>query len=165
MDEDKKNIDGLIKAANRMIAVSLAVVIFAFLCLAQAFFPPHFFDRHIETSTDKTALLANNAYKPPFELDPTEVENGIHLPTGLIVDKGVEDVMVTCKSCHSLEIVMQNRADRDGWKDLIVWMQETQNLWQLPNEAIILDYLAKNYAPKNTGRRKNLENVTWYPYK
>lgn len=163
MSDRDKNIDGLIKAANRMITVSLMVIVFAFVCLLQSIFPPHFFDRYFVATPEETAIVTNE-YIPPFELNPNEIENGIHKPTGLIVDKGVEEVMVTCKSCHSLEIVIQNRADREGWKELIVWMQKTQNLWQLPNEAIILDYLGKNYAPKNTGRRKNLEDIVWYPY-
>ncbi|MEA2050281.1 MAG: hypothetical protein U9O56_06090 [Campylobacterota bacterium] len=48
---------------------------------------------------------------------------------------------------------------------MIVWMQKTQNLWDLnmPNaqgkntEKVILDYLSKNYAPYDKiERRKNL---------
>ena len=57
----------------------------------------------------------------------------------------------------------QNRATRDGWKDIIVWMQETQKLWDLgDNEPLILDYLGKNYAPNKKGRRQNLKNIEWY---
>ena len=102
--------------------------------------------------------------EPPFfGLDSTEVENGVHIPTGLIMDEGVLEVSRTCGACHSLDLVTQNRADREGWKEIIVWMQETQKLWDLgENEPIILDYLSKNYAPENTGRRKNLEGIEWY---
>jgi hypothetical protein len=46
---------------------------------------------------------------------------------------------------------------------MIRWMQATQNLWDLgANEGIILDYLAKHYAPQNTGRRAPLTDITWY---
>lgn len=164
MNDQEKNTDGLIKASLRMINISLMVIAFAFAYLIKSQFPPSFIAKHFGASEDQEHVVTNDTYIPPFELDASEVKNNIHIPTGLIVDKGVQDVMVTCQSCHSLDIVMQNRADRQGWKDLIVWMQETQNLWDLPNEGIILDYLSKNYAPKNTGRRKNLEDLEWYPY-
>jgi hypothetical protein len=48
---------------------------------------------------------------------------------------------------------------------MIKWMQETQGLGDLgTNEPIVLDYLAKYYAPKETGRRKSLEiaEIEWY---
>lgn len=99
------------------------------------------------------------------EPDPgkEEVKNGIHLASGLIADTGYEKVMTHCGGCHSLQLVIQNRADKEGWKSIIEWMQETQNLWQLgADEATILEYLAKNYAPKAQGRRKPLEKIEWY---
>ena len=100
---------------------------------------------------------------PIIEIDSADIVDGIHVPTGLIADDGFEYVMTNCGACHSYELVTQNRMTREGWKDIIVWMQETQKLWDLgEQEPIILDYLAKNYAPTNTGRRKNLENVEWY---
>ena len=99
-------------------------------------------------------------------MDEADIKNGIHLPTGLIVDKGIQEVSTTCAACHSIQLVTQNRATKEGWKDLIVWMQKTQKLWDLGDtEPIILNYLSKNYAPKNSGRRKNLENIEWYELK
>jgi hypothetical protein len=54
--------------------------------------------------------------------------------------------------------VAQNRADRDGWLQMIRWMQDTQNLWPLGEaEPVILDYLAENYGPLPRGRRAPLE--------
>ncbi len=53
----------------------------------------------------------------------------------------------------------------DRWLSTIKWMQETQKLWDLgPNTDKIVAYLAKNYAPTETGRRKNLELQVsdWY---
>ena len=97
------------------------------------------------------------------DLSFNEIENGIHIPSGLIVDDGVDMVIRTCGACHSLDLVTQNKADRKGWKDIIVWMQETQGLWDLgPSEDIILTYLAKNYAPVDEGRRRNLDQIEWY---
>ncbi len=91
------------------------------------------------------------------------IENGIDLASGLIVDDNYELVNGTCSACHSIDLVTQNRATREGWKDLIVWMQQTQKLWDLgDNEALILDYLEKNYAPKQQGRRAPLKDIEWY---
>ena len=56
-----------------------------------------------------------------------------------------------------------NRFTREGWQDKIRWMQQTQNLWDLgEDEAIILTYLAKNYAPSAIGRRQSLVVEQWY---
>lgn len=97
------------------------------------------------------------------EVETPLIENGIDLASGLIVDDNYELVNGTCSACHSIDLVTQNRATREGWKDLIVWMQQTQKLWDLgDNEALILDYLEKNYAPKQQGRRAPLKDIEWY---
>ena len=86
--------------------------------------------------------------------------------TGFIVDTGMTETIQNCIPCHSAKMVIQNRMTRDGWLASIRWMQETQNLWPLgDNEPIILDYLAKNYAPTNKGRREPLTNIEWYKLK
>ena len=77
---------------------------------------------------------------------------------GLVIDAGYEQVRTQCTACHSARLVTQNRSDRDGWVQMIRWMQDTQGLWPLgENEPIILDYLARHYGPVATGRRKPLE--------
>lgn len=92
-----------------------------------------------------------------------EIVDGIHVLSGLVVADGFETVRAQCTACHSGKLVAQNRATRSGWKEMITWMQETQGLWPLgENEPIILDYLATNYGPEETGRRANLEEVEWY---
>ena len=75
--------------------------------------------------------------------------------TGLIINPGWQQVRAHCGGCHSHALVTSQRADRQTWLDIIRWMQETQNLWQLePNtEAQIIDYLAANYPPKANRRR------------
>ncbi|MCB9264230.1 MAG: hypothetical protein H6558_04295 [Lewinellaceae bacterium] len=93
------------------------------------------------------------------------IADGIHLATGLRVAEGFEVVRATCTGCHSGKLIAQNRATRDGWQEMIRWMQRTQGLWELgKNEADILDYLAANYAPVEIGRRANLdvEAIEWY---
>ncbi len=93
------------------------------------------------------------------------VENGIHVKTGLKDDTHLKLVIGACTSCHSSKLIIQNRATREGWKGMIDWMQETQNLVDLGDkEVFILDYLEKHYAPHEVGRRENLDldEIEWY---
>ena len=77
--------------------------------------------------------------------------------TGLALGPGFEVVSVHCTVCHSARLITQNRADRDGWRAMVRWMQESQGLWPLgAQEDPILDYLAANYGPKPSGRRRPL---------
>ena len=83
------------------------------------------------------------------ELDPA---------TNLVLGPGFEQVKAQCTVCHSGRLVAQNRADREGWLQMIRWMQESQGLWPLGDaEPIILDYLAANYGPLPGGRRAPLK--------
>ncbi len=92
-----------------------------------------------------TALIASPVHA---ETDPE---------SGLVIAPGFEQVKAQCTACHSGRLVAQNRADREGWLQMIRWMQETQNLWPLgPAEPVILDYLATHYAPLPRGRRAPL---------
>ena len=99
------------------------------------------------------------------EIAYDKVENGIHLRTGLAYDENFKLVNGICTACHSAKLVTQNRATREGWKDMLIWMQETQGLQDLgSNEVLVLDYLAEHYAPEAMGRRPNLdvEAIEWY---
>ncbi len=94
-----------------------------------------------------------------------KVVDGIHVRTGFYADPNMPIVVSACTSCHSSKLVTQNRATRSGWEAMIRWMQATQGLPDLgANEPVILDYLAKYYAPKAAGRRANLnlDEVEWY---
>jgi len=106
---------------------------------------------------------ATNYVAPEEDWD--KVENGIHLETGLVHTPDFSIIRANCTVCHSGKLIAQNRATREGWRQMIRWMQETQGLWDLgKNEPVILNYLAKHYAPEDVGRRSNLEmaNVEWY---
>ncbi|MBM1106895.1 monoheme cytochrome C [Aurantibacter crassamenti] len=98
--------------------------------------------------------------------DPSEnLESDIN-HSGFIEDEGVQTVINNCTTCHAAELVTQNKMTKEGWLATIRWMQESQNLWDLgDNEAIILNYLAKNYAPEDTGRRPALKDIEWYALK
>jgi hypothetical protein len=83
--------------------------------------------------------------------------------TGLIVAPGLAIVKTACVKCHSPKLITQKRATREGWVATIRWMQQTQGLWDLgKDESAILEYLAKNYAPQNQGRRPLLKVDKWY---
>ncbi len=98
--------------------------------------------------------------------DFDRIENGIHVRTGLIAAEGLKETVNNCTSCHSADLIIQNRLDRDGWIANIRWMQETQNLWDLgDNEEIIVNYLVGNYPPVEKGRRENLKDLDWYVLK
>jgi len=98
-----------------------------------------------------------------IEEDEDKIENGIHIRTGFIDDKGLMEVINNCTNCHSSKLVIQNRMSKEQWIVTIRWMQKTQGLWDLGgNEEIIVNYLAKNYAPTKKGRRENLTTINWY---
>ncbi len=80
----------------------------------------------------------------------------IDTDTGLVTEPGWEDVRAHCGACHSYSLVTNQRANRDAWRDMIRWMQRTQNLWRIPEEAEtrILDYLAGNYGPDEAMRQR-----------
>jgi hypothetical protein len=86
-------------------------------------------------------------------------EEEIDTDTGLIIAPGFEQVKETCTKCHSPMLITQNKADRDGWLEMIRWMQAKQGLWQLDPETedAILDYLAANYGPTAASRRPPIQ--------
>ena len=97
--------------------------------------------------------------------DQDRIENGVHVQTGLIYDENLKYIQRHCISCHSPKLISQNRSTRSGWKQMIVWMQETQGLHDFPeDEKFVLDYLSKHYGPQKIGRRANLdiESIEWY---
>jgi len=111
---------------------------------------------------DKGRTSSTSSYA---EDDWDKVVDGIHVKTGLAFDENFQLVRGTCTACHSAKLVTQNRATREGWKEMIIWMQATQGLQNLgDNEKPILDYLAKHYAPEEMGRRANIDmdEVEWY---
>ena len=92
-----------------------------------------------------------------------EIKNGIHVRTGLKEGEGLMTVVAHCTACHSAQLIIQNRMNKERWNATIRWMQETQNLWDLgDSQEVIVDYLVKNYPVYSKGRRENLENIEWY---
>jgi len=90
--------------------------------------------------------------------------DSIH-PSGLAYAPGFAIVRGNCTTCHSAKLITQNRATREGWEQMIRWMQATQGLHDLADdEPVILDYRAEHYAPEEVGRRGNLnyDSIDWY---
>ena len=97
------------------------------------------------------------------EVKYSDVVDGIHQPTGLKYDEGMMAVVTHCTACHSAQLVIQNRMNRERWNATIRWMQETQNLWDLgDNQEVIVNYLVKNYPVSEKGRRAQLQDIEWY---
>ncbi|MCP4438427.1 MAG: monoheme cytochrome C [Aureispira sp.] len=115
----------------------------------------------IQFGSPKTTEKTTVEHTAEDELN--KIENGIHLRSGLIVDEGYKLIIQNCGNCHSLKLVTQNSASKEGWIETIEWMQETQKLGDLgENRDAIVNYLAKNYGIKKSGRRSNLKNIDWY---
>lgn len=68
--------------------------------------------------------------------------------TGFIIAKGFKIVNVACTLCHSSQIVIQSRSDREGWLETIRKMQEEEGMVNLDTEIEkdILDYLSTYYG-------------------
>ena len=147
--EFNQQLEGIVKIVIRMSSVlGMSIVI----CLILMNNPGLFTD----PSKKET-------YAAVEEIDEDRIENGIHIRTGFVDDEGLMTVVNNCTNCHSAKLVTQNRMSKERWAATIKWMQKTQNLWDLgANEAIIVNYLAKNYAPNEKGRRENLSQVEWY---
>jgi hypothetical protein len=144
---------------------SLVIVISSLLVLI--YIP---FQESIDSIFEPGPELLTGSYSnvSPGNLDEDKVVNGIHVATGMVYDNNFLIVKRACTSCHSAKLVTQNRATRDGWKQMIRWMQATQGLPDLgKDEGRILDYLAKNYSPDDVGRRKVLDQseIDWYTLK
>ena len=78
--------------------------------------------------------------------------------TGLIVADGWQWVRAHCGGCHSYRLVTSQRGDEIYWRDVIGWMQRTQNLWPIPadQESELIAYLARHYDESDWGRRPGL---------
>lgn len=162
--EDQQNklsrpeLDELVKRLNRLVGFAGIIVLIAVIQIAV----PGFFEGLFGTNEPETLVVATEEVDA---ISDTLIVDNIHVRTGLYVDSGFVQVKANCLSCHSSKLITQNRDNREGWAHTIEWMQETQKLWDLgANESVILDYLAKHYAPEESGRRKLLKDIEWYEY-
>lgn len=154
---EKENLqffDGLFKSVAGLVGIVMLVVGVVLLVVFQS-------EISAWSDTDKSAVA-----EIPVE-SSNQILDGKDVETGLIAGEGLELVKGSCTSCHSSALILQNRFTREGWQAKIIWMQETQGLWDLgATEPKILDYLAANYAPEAPkGRRIPLADIEWYDLK
>lgn len=126
-----------------------------FLNIAVSFLLMSLFAAAISKS-EKNSLIRSSA---PYSIDSVDAE------TGLALDPNFTLIKAHCTGCHSPKLILQHRFTRDEWLSKIRWMQRNHKLWDLgDSEKIVLDYLAKNYAPSQSAysRREALRNVKWY---
>ena len=67
---------------------------------------------------------------------------------GLPRNGAYETVAIYCAACHTLEIVMQQRATEARWSYMLDWMVEEQNMPPLPEREKIqvLRYLSDHFG-------------------
>ena len=150
----------LINLTVGLIVISFVLLLFGnpFQSLFQS---PTYSKEELENYTHQRQIIRLSERQNDFDL----IENNVHVRTGLIADENLDLVISRCTSCHSAQLITQNRATREGWKEMFIWMQKTQGLTDLGDaEPKILDYLAKHYAPQQLGRRANLDpsTIDWY---
>jgi hypothetical protein len=70
--------------------------------------------------------------------------------TGLIIDKGLDDIKENCTVCHPGRFIVVNGGGHKFWKYKVRVMQKGFGLWELDKKAEkrLIDYLAKNYSQK-----------------
>ncbi len=96
------------------------------------------------------------AYPPPYDaLDPSVSlnagANALFDPTddywGLPRSEGYDLVDGYCTACHSIRIVMQQRADRARWDELLTWMVKKQGMPEInpADREQVLTYLSTEF--------------------
>lgn len=79
-----------------------------------------------------------------------EVESPEDLPEG----QGREETFYGCTACHGFALVRQQGMTRERWDDTIDYMTSRHNMpeFDAADRALILDYLAANFPPRQRGR-------------
>lgn len=146
----ENNFNKLVKRVTILLQFSIGLSILSCLLIVYYFIDPDLSAFHQESEITVATDINN-------------IENGIHVRTGLIEGEGLMAVVNNCTTCHSSKLIIQNRMNTVSWDATIKWMQKTQNLWDLGEDHdLIINYLVTNYPPKSVGRRKGLSNIDWY---
>jgi len=70
----------------------------------------------------------------------------VPLPPG----KGVESVTGICSICHGLDLVTEQRQDRDGWTRIVDQMIRFGAPIPSGERQVIIDYLTTHFSPAQT---------------
>ncbi|MEQ9404686.1 MAG: cytochrome C [Cyclobacteriaceae bacterium] len=148
----KEDLNKLIQLASKLVNLVLVISVLVSILVIYTTIDPGL----MMFKTKPESISINTTIKD-------EIENGIHMKTGLIEAEGLMMVVNNCTNCHSSKLILQNRMNAERWNTTIKWMQETQNLWDLGvNQEVIVNYLVTNYPPESKGRREKLANIEWY---
>lgn len=167
MEHQDFDTDGLWRSFLTLLHMAVALVVLGLIfamsekTINEFLNRPKYSKEELAESSRKRAIARAVERQDNWDL----VENGIHVKTGLKNDENLQLIISSCTSCHSAQLITQNRATRSGWRQMIEWMQATQGLPDLgEKQPKILDYLAKHYAPEEIGRRANLDmaEIEWY---
>ncbi len=91
-----------------------------------------------------------NALDPSFEI--AAAAESVFNPSddywGLPRDGGYELVSAYCSACHSLSIVMQQKATAGRWNEILDWMVDTQGMARLNPEdrTTVHAYLSAHFS-------------------
>jgi hypothetical protein len=114
-------------------------------------------------SSDQVVVINETTEEDEMYLPNPELIGQLDDETGMVIDRYWELTKAQCTSCHSSSVFVQTRATREGWSDMIDWMQTTQGLWDLgEHEPRILDYLEKHYGISENTRSHVLKIDEWY---
>lgn len=71
-------------------------------------------------------------------------------PEDLPAGHGREETFYACTACHGFKIVAQQGLTRAGWDDSLSWMTTKHGMNPIEGDdrKLILDYLEKNYPPR-----------------
>ena len=92
-----------------------------------------------------------SALSPSLDLAAVE-SNAVFNPNdeywGLPRTLGVDAVSLYCSSCHSLQLVMQQRATPERWDYLLDWMTTEQGMAPLiaEDDALVRAYLNRHFG-------------------
>lgn len=99
----------------------------------------------VEVEIEKIGLLRNTI------IAMKSAGQNVDPQTDLIMGDGYQMVKKYCVRCHSTSRIVTIREDREGWFDIIRWMQEEKGLETLSKETetIMLDYLTTRYGTQS----------------
>jgi len=68
----------------------------------------------------------------------------ISLPKG----EGKDLLLYRCTLCHSLEVIISQRLDKEGWTDIVSRMIKLGAPVNPQGREILINYLSRNFPPK-----------------
>jgi hypothetical protein len=88
---------------------------------------------------------------PMVRFNPEDEDPSV-LPSGV----GRDETFHACVACHSTHLIRRTGASRARWEELLDWMSERHGMPDLGTDrALILDYLATQFAPATAAGRPN----------